>query len=236
MEVYVGTSGWMYDWNVKGDFKWYVENSNLNTVELNASFYRFPFQSQVSSWKRLTRRDFRWSIKVNRFITHVYRFSEKAYSIWVKFYNLFKPLDGHIDFYLFQLPPQASPTDKYVKRLESFIDKVNLGERFAVEFRNLKWFSDEWVKWCKALSVTMVSVDSPEVLEAIFNANGIVYLRLHGRGLIWYSYSYSIEEIENIASRIAALNPYKAYIYFNNNHDMLHNAQEMFKVMLRFSS
>ncbi len=233
MEVYVGTSGWMYDWNLGGDFKWYIENSNLNSVELNASFYRFPFRSQVALWSRLTRRGFRWSIKVNKFITHVYRFSEKAYNVWDRFYNLFKPLDDHIDFYLFQLPPQVLPIDKYVRRIESFISKANLNWRFAIEFRNLKWFSDEWIDWCRKLNVTMTSIDSPEILEAIFNTNGMVYLRLHGRGLTWYSYNYSIEEIENIASKITALNPHKAYIYFNNNHNMLRNAQEMFKVMLR---
>ncbi|RLE86352.1 MAG: DUF72 domain-containing protein, partial [Thermoprotei archaeon] len=52
MEIYVGTSGWLYDWNIGGNLEWYVKFSSLNTVELNASFYRFPFRNQVRSWAR----------------------------------------------------------------------------------------------------------------------------------------------------------------------------------------
>ncbi|RLF12723.1 MAG: DUF72 domain-containing protein, partial [Thermoprotei archaeon] len=39
MRVYIGTSGWLYDWNLDGSLDWYVKNSGLNAVELNASFY-----------------------------------------------------------------------------------------------------------------------------------------------------------------------------------------------------
>ena len=49
MQLYVGTSGWSYDWNADG-FDWYMKNSNLNSAELNASFYHFPFLNMISSW------------------------------------------------------------------------------------------------------------------------------------------------------------------------------------------
>jgi len=52
LKALVGTSGWLYDWNEGGDLRWYVENSGLNAIELNASFYRFPFPSQVKGWSR----------------------------------------------------------------------------------------------------------------------------------------------------------------------------------------
>ncbi|MEM4061454.1 MAG: DUF72 domain-containing protein, partial [Desulfurococcaceae archaeon] len=29
MEVYVGTSGWLYDWNEGASLDWYVEESGL---------------------------------------------------------------------------------------------------------------------------------------------------------------------------------------------------------------
>lgn len=102
MKVFVGTSGWLYDWNEDGTLDWYVENSGLNAVELNASFYRFPFQNQVKSWKRKSK-SLRWAIKVHRSITHLRKFGERAYDIWDKFKNLFNPLEDLIDFYLFQL-------------------------------------------------------------------------------------------------------------------------------------
>ncbi|MEM2358961.1 MAG: DUF72 domain-containing protein, partial [Nitrososphaerota archaeon] len=35
---FVRTSGWLYDWNSGGTLDWYLANSGLNAVELNASF------------------------------------------------------------------------------------------------------------------------------------------------------------------------------------------------------
>ena len=119
MEVFCGTSGWAYSWNPDG-FDWFVKNSGLNAVELNASFYRFPFPNQVKAWARKTKKfnpKLRWSIKVNRFITHVFKFSEKALVTWNKFKKLFKPLEENIDFFLFQLPPSVTPSVAFtVKR------------------------------------------------------------------------------------------------------------------------
>ena len=48
MEVFVGTSGWSYGWNKGGNLDWYLRNSHLNAVELNASFYRFPNRNQIA--------------------------------------------------------------------------------------------------------------------------------------------------------------------------------------------
>jgi len=36
-----------------------------------------------------------------------------------------------------------------------------------------------------------------------------------------------LNELEAIAQRIKLLNPKNVHIFFNNNHDMLHNAREM---------
>ena len=152
----MGTSGWAYSWNPNG-FEWYVRNSGLNSVELNASFYRFPFPSQVKSWKNKTQKlnpDLRWSIKVNRLITHVFKLNERALSIWNRFESLFKPLEENIDFYLFQLPPSIS--SNLAERIEKFYEKSGLEERFALEWRNLRWFSDEWIRWARDLGLTLV--------------------------------------------------------------------------------
>lgn len=94
MKFYVGTSGWAYEWNKGGNLEWYLQNSGLNAIELNASFYRFPFQNRIKGWVKETENsDTRWAIKVNRLITHIYKFGEKASEVWTRFNELFKPLD-----------------------------------------------------------------------------------------------------------------------------------------------
>ncbi len=229
MRVYVGTSGWMYDWNPDG-FQWYIDNSGLNAVELNASFYRFPFPNQVKSWAKKTRRvNLRWSVKVNRFITHVFMFNEKALNTWDKFKRLFTPLDTYVDFYLFQLPPRARPTPRFIERIENFISTTNLGERFALEWRNREWFQERWVKWAERNGITLVSVDSP---ETVFYArtSRYSYVRMHGRTL-WYAHYYTDEELSEVADKLVEMNGEAIYVFFNNNHDMLENARRMKKLL-----
>jgi len=210
----------MYNWNKEQSFDWYVNNSKLNAVELNASFYRFPFPSQVKSWVE-KRKQMRFIIKVNRWVTHLFRFNIRALATWHKFHKLFNPLDDVLDFYLFQLPPSAKPSSS--ERIAEFFKKTGLKERFALEWRNEAWFTKDWVRWAKDLGLTLVSVDAPELPRLIFSVNGIVYVRMHGRQY-WYSHDYSLQELEEVKKKIVAARPKKVYIMFNNNHDMLKNA------------
>ncbi|MDM7274500.1 MAG: DUF72 domain-containing protein [Thermoprotei archaeon] len=229
MEVYVGTSGWLYDWNLGGSFDWYLKYSGLNAVELNASFYRFPFKAQVLGWARRSFGRLRWSVKVHRSITHYRRLSEGSLEVFSRFRELFTPLEGVIDFYMFQLPPNFSKTRSNIGRLERFSEAVELGARLAVEFRHESWFNNETVDLCRSLGATIVSIDSP-IATWITSSNNIVYLRMHGRSE-WYAHDYTREELDEIAEYLVKINPAKAYVFFNNNHWMLENARTMLKIL-----
>jgi uncharacterized protein YecE (DUF72 family) len=84
MDCFVGTSGWFYSWNPEGSFDWFVTHSGLNAVELNMSFYRYPYPNMVRGWA-LKGRVLRWSIKVHRLITYTFKLNEKAYIRWERF-------------------------------------------------------------------------------------------------------------------------------------------------------
>jgi uncharacterized protein YecE (DUF72 family) len=150
MEFFVGTSGWYYSWNEEGNFDWFVSNSKLNAVELNVSFYRFPFPNMVKAWARKGK-SLRWAIKVNHLITHTFKFSERAFQAWKKFQNLFMPLQDFIDFYLFQLSPSMTP--KSLPLIESFVKKTELKERFALEVRNIEWYDRKLIEWASNLGI-----------------------------------------------------------------------------------
>lgn len=204
MKVFVGTSGWWYDWNKDKSLEWYAKNSSLNAVELNASFYRFPYPNMVKSWA-VKGKNLRWAVKVNRLITHIYKFNEKALSSWKKFKKLFEPLDSAVDFYLFQLPPGMKPAS--YKKIKPFIKKTKLNERFALEFRNNEWFDKKWVKLFNELGITLVSVDCPDFPRMILSKK-IVYERVHGR-TSWYSHNYSDNELREIKESILKVKPKK---------------------------
>jgi len=219
MKCFVGTSGWYYSWNEGMSLDWYVENSGLNAVELNASFYRFPYPNQVKGWAKKGK--LRWAIKVSRLITHVHKLNQEAFRLWKRFSQLFEPLNSKIDFFLLQLPPSVKPT--LWRRIESFVQRSK-EERFAIEFRNKEWFQDKWVERVNEIG-TFVSVDSPEE-RFITSSRGRIYLRMHGRS-VWYSHNYSDEELREVIKRIRGLKPKKVYVFFNNDHDMLNNARRM---------
>lgn len=228
----MGTSGWMYDWNIDGTLDWYLENSKLNAVELNASFYRFPFRNQVLSWtKKTSIYGIRWAVKVFKGITHYRKLSDKAIEIWTRFYETFRPLDKYIDFYLFQMPPNFALSDKAIERVRQFMKVVSLGWRFAIEFRHTSWFKFCTTDLIRELGATVVSIDSP-ITRCIVSINGIVYLRLHGSST-WYAHRYSYGELEDIARGVIEVNPQKVYVFFNNNHWMLENARTMMSILDR---
>jgi uncharacterized protein YecE (DUF72 family) len=228
MDVFVGTCGWMYpSWNHGRSLDWYIRFSELNAIELNSSFYRFPLQGQINNWVKKGS-SLKWSIKVNRFITHVYKFGNKSYSTWKKFKKLFSKLDPYVHFYLFQLPP--SFTDELKERIEQFYLKTHLGKRFALEPRNDSWFKKENIKWAKKLNITWVSIDAPKFSRDVYRTTDAVYVRVHGRSA-WYSHNYTDKELKEIADKILKVKPKRCYVFFNNNHAMLENARRMYDIL-----
>jgi len=213
--IYVGTSGWMYDWNEGQSLEWYVNHSGLNAVELNMSFYRFPSPNQVKRWKKYK---IVWSVKVNRYITHVKRL--KDVESWERFQKLMDELNPR--FYLFQMPPTFKFNEENVRRVKEF-EKI-LGKRMAIEFRDVEWYEN-----LPDFEATVVSIDSP-IGTYIVKTSDTVYLRLHGREE-WYIYEYSENELRELAEKIAKLSPTDVFVFFNNDHWMLENARLMKKIL-----
>ncbi len=230
-KFYIGTSGWMYDWNPDG-FDWFIKHSGLDTVELNASFYRFPYPNQVKSWFRKTKNlDFRWSIKIHMSISHRRLLSNEALAIWDKFYNLFKPLDSKISFYLLQMPPRFIRSERNMSKIRMFVEYTGLGYRLAIEFRHPSWFNRGAVDYIRRLEVTYVSVDSPDTYF-IAASGPYAYLRMHGR-TFWYAHNYTYDELAEVVRDLSNLDVDEVYVYFNNNHDMLNNARLMKDIISR---
>ena len=86
MQIRIGTSGWMYK-HWKNRF--YPQNltlkdwlsfysKNYSTVEINNSFYHLPKKSTFQKWEKETPKDFVFSVKANRYITHMKKLNEPS--------------------------------------------------------------------------------------------------------------------------------------------------------------
>src|SRR5690242_15592887 len=79
--LWVGTSGWQYK-HWRGRFypqklaaarwlEYYTEH--FATVEVNNTFYRLPNATTFKDWATRVPKDFAWTIKASRYLTHYRR-------------------------------------------------------------------------------------------------------------------------------------------------------------------
>ena len=114
---------------------------------------------------------------------------------------------------------------KNSERLLQFFDGRPLLKKCVLEIRNRDLILD--YSACRKLQecLPLVSVDSPDARNRIFSGQ-LIYMRMHGRD-DWYRYGYSQEELEENAAMILKSGAENVYLFFNNNHSMLENAQRM---------
>jgi uncharacterized protein YecE (DUF72 family) len=222
----IGTSGYNYSWN-KGKhnkFDWYLDQG-FNSVEINGSFYHFPTSSWINNWKNSSAKDFRFSIKVNRAITHYTRLKgEKSIDLWRNFRKTLEPIQDRIAFWLFQMPSTFKFSHENMERLRTFEKNADLDENAILEFRDDSWWSMSSIKELQKLKITMCSVDAPLLPRKILNLNNIIYCRLHG-AKSWYNYTYSEKELRNIIMRLQEKPGSLKAVYLNNDHGMLPNGK-----------
>src|SRR6185312_5928276 len=148
MDLHIGTSGWSYtSWKPaffpeKLPSKRFLEfyGTQLNAVELNATFRRMPTASAIAGWVNSTPPDFKFAAKAHQSITHFKRLKDAGESMRFLLQSL-EPMrqSGKLGPILFQLPPnlQADCT-----LLEEFVRQLPQAYQFAFEFRHASWFSD----------------------------------------------------------------------------------------------
>jgi len=225
-KVYVGTSGYSYFWNPgkPTPFRWYL-TQGFNSVEINASFYRFPTPSWAKAWT-IAPDGFEFSIKVHRSITHYAKLGGKAEQLWTRFLEPLKPIERRVSFWLFQMPPNYVHKSQNVDRVRKFVKLAGLGNKAVFEFRHPSWWKG--VKDVRDAGAAFCSVDGPELPREILTVNDVVYLRLHGRE-VWYNYVYSEEELDEFLSKVISLKASKKAIYLNNDPGMLENGIYLLK-------
>ncbi|MFW6110509.1 MAG: DUF72 domain-containing protein [Thermoproteota archaeon] len=225
-KIKVGTSGYSYSWNEEDPtaFEWYY-HQGFPTVEVNASFYRFPMSSWINTWKECPV-DFDFAIKVNRSITHYKRMDEDALGTWKKFQSGFEDIYDRITFWLFQMPPSFTASQQNIDRILSFFRGLDLGNSAVLEFRHSSWWENKEV--CREIGATYCSVDAPDLPRDIIPINDAVYLRMHGREE-WYNSIYTNQQLQEIIHKLQELKVDKKYIYLNNDHGMLPNGRYLLK-------
>ncbi|MGA8996142.1 MAG: DUF72 domain-containing protein [Nocardioidaceae bacterium] len=222
--AWVGTSGWSYDhWDgvlyepgtaSRRRLERYA--AEFATVELNASFYRWPRDTSFASWRRRLPPGFRLSVKAPRGLTHGRRLHQPE--VWVdRLARSWHELGERRALMLVQLPPTMARDDA---RLDWFLDRLPWWLPVAVELRHPTWLDDavfDLLHRHGATYCVMSGAGLPCVLRATARP---VYLRLHGPDHDHlYAGSYSEADLHWWAERIREWERagHEVYAYFNND-------------------
>jgi len=222
--VRIGTSGWSYDhWKdvlygpgvTAGDrLSRYAEE--FDTVELNASFYRWPSDASFERWRDRLPAGFTMSVKAARGLTHARRL--RSPEDWVeRIVRAWDVLGDRRGAVLTQLHPAQERDDA---RLDYFLDCLPPRVRVAVELRHPSWNDPEVYALLErhgAAYVVMSGAGLPCVLRA---TSDLVYVRLHGPDdHALYAGSYSDPDLRWWADRIQEWHRQGRDVlaYFNND-------------------
>jgi uncharacterized protein YecE (DUF72 family) len=234
-DICIGISGWRYaPW--RGEF--YPEGLSqerelafasraLPTIELNGSFYSLQRPASYAAWYAETPPGFAFSVKGNRYLTHILRLREVEGPLANMFASGVFALREKLGPFLWQFPPNFKfdaermahflsllPHDTeqalaLARRHEPRMDGRSLLEidrkrpvRHAVEIRHESFNDPAFIALLRKYRVALVVADTDgrwPYLEDV--TSDFMYLRLHGDAPL-YAGGYTDEALERWAERI----------------------------------
>jgi uncharacterized protein YecE (DUF72 family) len=184
-KIHVGTMGWSYDFWVGNLYplgtspdQYLSEYSkHFDTVEVDSTFYRIPYESTVTNWRDQTPDNFLFSVKFPRVITHLKLLKNCGETVDIFIKRLSK-LENKLGPLLIQLPYAFKP--EHVQTLSNFIANLPQNHRYVVEVRNKKLLGDELYALLRKDNVALALVDHPFMPRIETLAGDFIYIRLEG--------------------------------------------------------
>jgi len=221
-KIHIGTSGWHYaHW--RGPF--YPDKlpaskmlefftKHFDTVELNNTFYRLPAPGGVESWRDSTPKEFLFSAKGSRFLTHMKKLKDSGPGI-DKFFERVSPLGRKLGPIVFQLPPFWEVNEE---RLDLFLRALPRRRRYVFELRNPTWHTEPVYRILRRHNAAFCIFEIAGFRSCFEVTADFTYVRLHGPGAA-YQGAYTDAALREWAARIReSRHSLRAvYVYFDND-------------------
>jgi uncharacterized protein YecE (DUF72 family) len=221
--VLIGTSGWHYDsWRgpffpkgLRGKDQLQYYASQFRTTELNAVFYRTPSLDAVSAWSTQTDKDFVFSWKASKFITHWKRLSNNCVNSLALIDERLFLLGEKAGPVLFQLPPNFEAD---AERLSSFFKLLSRKHRYSFEFRHPSWYQPSILALLSRRNIALCLSDHHDAPAPWRRTADFVYIRGHGPGG-QYKGHYDSQTLSGWAKRIKSWKKQgcDVFVYFDND-------------------
>ena len=235
--IRVGISGWRYSgWRGKFYPKELPQKRELeyasrqvNSIEINGSFYSLQRPENYQTWFEATPEDFVFSVKASRFLTHMRRLKEADTALANFLASGLLRLCEKLGPILWQLPPNFAYDPA---RLESFFralprtttaaaalarqhDSKVAGRawtkaececrlRHALEVRHPSFANRDFIRLLREQDIALVVADTAGKWPFFEDATSdFVYIRLHGDTELYVS-GYTPSALQSWASKIRA--------------------------------
>jgi uncharacterized protein YecE (DUF72 family) len=251
-ELRIGVSGWRYaEWRrvfypSKLAHRRELEfvSRQMNTVEINGSFYSLQRPSSYRAWFEQTPEDFVFAVKGSRFITHMKRLRDGHTPLANFFASGVLALGHKLGPVLWQLPPSMrfDPTllteffdllprstgaaarlaEQHDQRLNNRAltsAEADRPLRHALEVRHGSFMERECVELLRAHDIALVTADTAgrwPLMEDL--TSDFAYVRLHGDEELYVS-GYREAALDSWAERIRGWRATgrDVYVYFDND-------------------
>jgi uncharacterized protein YecE (DUF72 family) len=184
-KVHIGTMGWSYDFWAGSFYPKDLAPENylseyakhFDTVELDNTFYRIPSKDTVANWRDHTPKDFVFSVKFPRRITHekMLRDCEDIVRVFLERVSLLQDKLGPL---LLQFPYAFKP--EHVNLLRDSLSALPKTHRFVVEVRNKKLLNEGLYSLLRENKTAFALVEQPFMPSTEVMTSDFVYIRLEG--------------------------------------------------------
>jgi uncharacterized protein YecE (DUF72 family) len=180
--IWFGTSGFSYkewkpsfypqDVSEKQFLQYYA--TQLNSVEIDYTFYRIPNAKTIENWNAATPRNFKFTLKASQQITHRERLKIPSGAL-DHFLNIIGGLENRLGLVLYQLPPFFKCD---AQKLEIFLSALPRGIASAFEFRHDSWFNDDIYGLLRKHAVGLCIHDADDHTTPLELTAPFTYIRL----------------------------------------------------------
>lgn len=194
-------------------FEYYC--THFNTLELNATYYKFPRHGSMRRWYERSPSGFMFAVKAPRHITHFKKFRDAQQMLNDFNGTAREALAEKLGCVLFQFPPNFVYEEERLFRITEMLDT---SVKNVLEFRHDSWWNESVYETLRRENVIFCGMSHPQLPDDVIITSDTLYYRFHGVPHL-YNSQYELPKLEQVAQAMSGAGNRQAYVYFNNTAD-----------------